>query len=196
MFKIPYWLIGSILGDTHITKNGQINIGHSIKQKEYFLLKYNKLKNLDNILSKQKQLNYTTYDHLDKRTNKIYTTLSITTLSKFKLERSLFYPDNIKKIPNNIQDIFNEESLAYWYMDDGSKNSIKGKGMVIDISNFNEHDEILIKNMMNNKFSCEVSFHRRSINNTKLYIKASSALHFSNIIRPYIIPSMEYKLTC
>ena len=81
-------------------------------------------------------------------------------------------------------------------MDDGGRNSSFGKGMVIDISCFNERDELILKTMMETKFECQVTFHRRSEKNTKLYIKSSSALHFCNLIRPYIIPSFFYKLTC
>lgn len=81
-------------------------------------------------------------------------------------------------------------------MDDGGRNSIKGRGMVFDVSCYSLNEQNLLKDMMQNTFSCQVTFHRRSLTNTKLYIKASSSSHFCNIIRPYIIPSMQYKLTC
>ena len=83
-------------------------------------------------------------------------------------------------------------------MDDGGRNSISGRGMVIDISSFSRQDECILQNMMLSKFLCDVSFHRRNgtTNNTKLYINAASAPCFCNLIRPFIIPSMLYKLTC
>jgi hypothetical protein len=193
--QTPFWLLGSILGDTHINNYGCLSISHSIKQKDYFLLKYQKLKDL-NVLSLHRQSTYYEYSHLDLRTNNVYTKLTITTLSHFLFLRNFFYPNGIKIVPKDLIPFFNAESLAFWYMDDGGRNSIHGRGMSIDISCFTIWDQELLKNMMETKFLCQVTFHRRSPKNTKLYIKTSSALHFCNLIRPYIIPSMLYKLTC
>jgi len=49
---------------------------------------------------------------------------------------------------------------------------------------------------MRTNFLLDVSFHRSGVTNTNLYIKAASAPHFCNLIRPFIIPSMAYKLAC
>ena len=191
----PSWLIGSILGDTHVNYHGRLDIGHSIKQKEYFLIKYNKLKEIS-ALSPKKALNYVNYKKLDKRTNQVYEKVSITTLSHFLYLRNYFYKNNIKFIPSDLPNYFNEEALAFWYMDDGGRNSKYGKGMVLDITCFTLNDQFILKNMMEIKFNCQVTFHKRNYKNSTLYIKSCSALHFCNLIRPYIIPSMLYKLTC
>jgi len=81
-------------------------------------------------------------------------------------------------------------------MDDGGGNSGQGRGMVFDVSSFTLEHQALLEDMMRTKFLLDVSFHRRSPTNTKLYIKASSAPLFCNLVRPFIIPSMCYKLTC
>jgi hypothetical protein len=81
-------------------------------------------------------------------------------------------------------------------MDDGGRNSSFGRGMVIDVSCFLPEHQLILANMLRTKFSLTVSFHRRSVSNTKIYISSSSAPHFCNLIRPYIIPSMCYKMTC
>lgn len=84
-------------------------------------------------------------------------------------------------------------------MDDGGRNSgnIKNKGMIFDVSNFVLDDQLKLQNLLTNKFLCRSSLHKRNTKykNTKLYIHASSAKHFCDLIRPYIIPSMLYKLT-
>lgn len=72
----------------------------------------------------------------------------------------------------------------------------KNRGMVVDVSSFTPEDQLLLENMMRTKFLLDISFHRRSESNTKLYIKAASATQFCNLIRPFVIPSMDYKLTC
>lgn len=83
-------------------------------------------------------------------------------------------------------------------MDHGGRNSGKksSKGMVFDVSNFTFDDQLKLKNLLEKKFLCGVTIHKRNTQykNTKLYIR-SSAEHFCNLIRPYIIPSMLYKLT-
>ncbi len=80
--QTPSWLIGSLLGDSHVTKRGVLNIGHSYNQLDYFLLKYNKLKELS-VLSPHMQLNYHYSERLDPRSHKIYKKLSVTTLAHF-----------------------------------------------------------------------------------------------------------------
>ena len=195
LLNYPSWLIGSLLGDKHVTKYGQLQISHSIKQKEYFFLKYHLLQEIS-ALSSYMSSHVTKYSRLDKRTNKVYQRYYVSSLSHFKELRLYFYKDNIKYIPHDIHILFNPEALAFWFMDDGGRNSSKGKGMVIDISCFSLQDQLLLQHMMLHKFNCQVSFHRKNEKNTKLYIKSESAQHFCNLIRPYIIPEMAYKLTC
>ena len=60
------WIIGTLLGDSYIDKYNRINIGHSIKQKEYFMHKFMLLKKL-NVLTPTRQPYV--YSKKDKRTN-------------------------------------------------------------------------------------------------------------------------------
>jgi hypothetical protein len=163
--------------------------------------KFNLL-NASNLLAKNAR---PTISHrLDNRTNNIYTKYSIKTrtvggASFFKEARNLFYPqpENLKIVPSNINELLTTRGLAYWYMDDGGRNSgnLKNKGMVFDVSNFVFDDQLKLKHVLETKFLCAVTIHKRntSYKNTKLYIRASSAEHFCNLVRPYIIPSMFYK---
>ena len=59
----------------------------------------------------------------DKRTNKIYSSISFKTLSLpcFNHYKTLFYISEILKIvPSNIKDLLTPRGLAYCIMDDGS----------------------------------------------------------------------------
>ena len=91
-----------------------MNIGHSIKQRDYFLFKYAKLKELS-CLTYKGSLHFRHDKHLDSRTNKIYEKFSITSKTQFLSLRHLFYPlpEEKKSIPINIQDFFTAESLAF-----------------------------------------------------------------------------------
>ena len=81
-------------------------------------------------------------------------------------------------------------------MDDGSRNSSQGKGMVIDVSSFIEEDRAKLQQILSEYFSLDTSFHYRSNTNIKLYIKAKSAQRFCDLVKPYLLPSFHYKLTC
>jgi len=81
-------------------------------------------------------------------------------------------------------------------MDDGGRNSSQGRGMVFDISGFDLKGQQLLYEILSKKFSCLVSLHRRSETNTKLCVNVGNTPRSRNLIRPYIIPSMQYKLTC
>jgi hypothetical protein len=85
---------------------------------------------------------------------------------------------------------------SFLFMDDGGRNSSYGRGMVIDVSCFLPEHQLILANMLRTKFSLTVSFHRLSVSNTIIYISSFSAPHFCNLIRPYILPSMCYKMTC
>jgi hypothetical protein len=80
-------------------------------------------------------------------------------------------------------------------MDDGGRNSQYGSGIVIDISSFDKQMHDMLRTCMLERFQIEVTFHHRSGTNIKMYIRAKSALLFCDLIRPFVIDEMKYKLT-
>lgn len=80
-------------------------------------------------------------------------------------------------------------------MGDGGRNSQYGAKMVFDVSSFSENDRATYAQVLNNWFDLVTSFHNRAEKNIKLYIRASSAQRFCDLIRPFVIPKMLYKLT-
>jgi hypothetical protein len=99
-----------------------------------------------------------------------------------------------------VCDYLDAKGLVVWFMDDGGRNSEYGSGMVIDISSFasefvNIETREAFSQGMYNRFGIETSFHLRSAQNIKMYIKAKSALHFCDLVRPFVIETMKYKLT-
>lgn len=130
------------------------------------------------------------------RTSKEHKSLRFNTRSLFKLERSLFYIDGCKVIPINFHSLCNPQSLAIWYMDDGGRGANTPLGMVLDVSSYSIKDIEMIQNVLMEKFGLITSVHFYGTRSKKLYLKKETVQLFCDIIRPFVIPSMQYKLAC
>lgn len=175
-------LIGSLLGDSSISKKNILNIGHGLKQEEYYKHK---------IQLFSPNINFLEYriEKLDKRTNNIYTSLQAYS-NKYEdiVElRNKFYPEGVKVITEEILKDFNEISLAYLYMDDGHN---LPSGCNIALCNFTINEIKLFQKFLFKNWSINSSIHKNNV----LYIKANSKKLFFYLISPYIIPSMKYKI--
>ena len=96
-------LIGTILGDGHLEKNGngvRLRVDHGMSQTEYLKWKYEELKNL----ATNKPRVIRAYH---KRNKKFYERLHFSTFSNCLLEgwRNRFYQGSIKVIPKDIDKI-------------------------------------------------------------------------------------------
>lgn len=81
----------------------------------------------------------------DKRTNKVYSSVSFATLSLpcFNHYRSMFYnSDNLKIVPINIENLLTPRGLAYWIMDDGS---LQNKGLHLNTYSFTSKEVLILK---------------------------------------------------
>ena len=98
----------------------------------------------------------------------------------------------IKIIPLNIEQYLSPITLALWFMDDGSK---LGKGAKIATNCFTKTELEKLCKILKNKFNITVTVHSGGINKGyTLYITSSSMCTFSKIIKPYMLPSLYYKL--
>lgn len=75
-------------------------------------------------------------------------------------------------------------------MDDGSKNQ-QGANIYTDC--FSLEDVKLLQNALKNKFSLHVTLQKHG-NGWRLYIPKRQMTRFTTLIKPYILPSMCYKL--
>lgn len=181
-------LLGTLLGDSSFRlgkdcKNPAISCAHGIKQKEYC---EHKTKIFENLGAHCK---YSKRHIADKRTNKLYEdyTMFIPANPNLKSWYSSFYNNKIKRIPFNLFEYFTEVSLAFMYMDDGSK---IGNTYQIATNCFTKDEITKFRIFLLEKFNLETSMFKSHV----LYIKQCSAYHFTKLIKPYIIPSMQYKL--
>ena len=110
-----------------------------------------------------------------------------------------FYTPNglgnrVRRVPQTLFNRLTPISLAFWFMDDGSK---AGYGYVLHTESFSLSDCQYLQGLLGQNFNLRVSIwsDRRSNGiKYKLYIKAASVSTFTNLIKPYIIPCMQYKL--
>ena len=175
-------LIGSLLGDSSISKKYILNIGHGLKQEEYYIHKIQLLSPNIKFLEYRRE-------KVDKRTNNLYISLQAYSNKYEDIVnlKELLYINDRKEITKEILKDFNEISLAYLYMDDGNYEKYGAK---IALCNFSDDSLILFQNFLKNKWNIDTSIHK----DKTLYVKANSKKIFIQLISSYIIPSMLYKI--
>lgn len=96
----------------------------------------------------------------------------------------------IKVVPNLLHRWLNPQVLAYWYMDDGHKD---GSGYMLNSQNYTLEEQEILADALGRKFGFEVNI-RKDRAKYRLYITAKSRDAFTKIVKPFILPSFEYKL--
>jgi len=173
-------LTGSLLGDGYIHPLGKICFEQSKLQKSYLLWKYTELSNFA-------YPKIAKVVRLDKRNNRYNNSYRFFLRQFFRSWRKIWYPNDIKTIPDNIDQWFTPLSLAVWYMDDG--HLFKGKRPLIAGECFTREDLLKIANILH---SWRIKVELRK--NNRMWILQSSVNNFMKLISPYIIDSMKYKI--
>ena len=102
----------------------------------------------------------------------------------------IWYLNGIKILPNTIEYYLTPLALAIWIMDDGSR---AGKGLKLATNNFKFDECNELANILRNKYNLKVSIHKTG-HQWNLYIHKESIINLNLIIKPYLHPSMKYKL--
>lgn len=183
-------LIGTLLGDATVSKNGQVSIVHSIKQHDYHEYK--------RFLLNGKPLFET------KKSKAAFGPNSLTEMSTYPVNaqtkhlRDVMFEGKGKTVKNIIPYI-DEIALAFWYMDDGSLNK---KAARIASCGFTLDEHYLLIDMFKTKWNLnpviDVKTTKYKGENRHYY-----GLRFDNedtenlfkLIGRHIHPSMSYKLT-
>lgn len=181
-------LIGTVLGDSSLILSGKeaspkLVCMHGKMQKEYCEYKTSIFKSIG------AKCTYAKRKTADKRTGIFYESYRLQTPANPALKQyyNSFYINGKKQFPLSLLKEFTAVSLAFMYMDDGSKinKTYQISTLCFDKESLNKFRMFLLK-----RFSLETSLFK---NNT-LYIKQSSSETFKTLILPYIIDSMKYKL--
>ena len=191
-------IIGSLLGDGHLEKRNR-GIGTRIKFEQ-------SNKNVEYLMWFHSYFSTRGYCNINKpelkkrirKNGEIYFHYSINTFtfSSFNWIHDLFYMCSegkyVKIIPHNIEQYLTPLALAIWFMDDGSK--LK-KGAKIATNCFTYKELSQLCEILKNKFNLTVTIHSGGKNKGyTLYISSQSMTTFSNIVKPFMLPTLYYKL--
>ncbi len=190
------FLLGSLLGDTHLEKRN-LGLGTRIIFEQcdqnvqylywfynYFYLRGYCSENKPNLKIRIKKGNKRFF----------YYRFNSYTFTSLNWLHDLFYKNKIKIIPQNntIWDLFTPFSLAIWFMDDGSKTV---SGYKLSTNNFSLNDIEFLRSLLFTKFNLITSVQSSGLNKGYvIYIKSKSKNNFTSLIFPYIHPCMKYKL--
>lgn len=172
-------LLGKLLGDGSLRRktNTLLEINHSYKQKDYVFWLYNEFRD---IVGAPPILRISGVNRLSYR----FTTLSVPELNCYY---DLFYQGGQKVVPKSLR--LNPLSLAVWFMDDGSRSR---SSVYFNTQQFSvENQDFLIKRLE------DLGLHG-TLNKDKSYyrirLSTRCVKHFVDLVKPYIVKSMEYKL--
>lgn len=184
-------LAGTLLGDSslqyypnHRWKSPKFKCDHGSSQEEYANLLCSKLQSLGSSIKR--------YSRTDKRTNKEYITYCVTTSCNpyFLNMYSQLYGTGKKEICSDFLKNFTIKSLAYLYMDDGYADQ---NTAYICTDSFSDESKRILVEYIKSKFGLHFSI----VNHGKYYRLRLSQYdfpRFKELIEPYIIESLKYKL--
>jgi len=193
-------IIGSMLGDGHITKWGYYSEKHSPKQLEYLKWKASFFKDI----TTDKSWDY--YETIDKRSGSLVKTHSFrSTAHSFLYEmRRLWYKDIdgvwTKVVPIEIAEWMNEQILAIWFMDDGKtdwtyRNGIKQSSGSNPISqlctdSFRVQESQNLCSILKLKYNLDSKVNMRG----RIIFTAESTNTLHQILQPYFHKTITYKI--
>lgn len=114
------------------------------------------------------------------------------TYSSLNWVYDVWYVNGVKCVPKNIKEFITPLALAIWIMDDGGR---VGKGLKFSTNCFSYEDCLLLSNVLFDKYNLRTSVQSAGIENQYIiYVFKESMPALREIVRPYIVSSMLYKL--
>lgn len=189
-------ITGSLLGDGTMrlgkgAQNVNFKVEHGLAQKEYVVWKYQILKSF---VFTEPKISYR-YDKNDEKYAKSWWFRTIRHPFFTKIYKNFYegnsYKSGRKIIPVKIKKELSPFVLAVWIMDDGSYSRNK-----IDIStySFSLPEINFLQRCFENIFDIRIKYYRDRDKGYRMYCNQEETKKLIKIIRPYIIPSMMYKI--
>ena len=114
------------------------------------------------------------------------------TYTSFNWIHELWYENGIKIVPKCIGDYLTPLALAIWIMDDGGK---VGNGLKFCTNSYTYTDCLILVNALNTNFGLKSTVQKAGYKDQYIiYIWKESMDNLRNIVYPYIIPEMRYKI--
>lgn len=79
----------------------------------------------------------------------------------------MFYELNVKRVPSNIYELLTPRGLAFWLLDDGSRDA---DGMYIGVYAFTNADVDKFMFVLQDKFTIKCSIHYNRDKKPRIYI--------------------------
>ncbi|NIA11483.1 MAG: hypothetical protein GWP10_17595 [Nitrospiraceae bacterium] len=184
-------LVGILLGDASLeTQNKgrtyRLKIEQSEKHIEYLMHLYRVFKGWCLSLPHKRDV---------ERNGKISVNFAFSTVSHgaFRFYAQQFYKNGKKKVPSLIGKIFTSVSLAYWFMDDGSRKSRQSKGIIFNTQGFSKEDVNILINLLKDRYDLD-AWLRKQKEGYQIYTSGKSFEVFKFIVLPYVVDNIKYKL--
>lgn len=190
-------LIALCLGDGHINKRDNcLQITHSIKQKSYIDYKCELISQLLNC--KKPNL----YHRKDEKHDEFVLTKGS---RFFRYIRKMLYVNGEKRFSRNILKYITPEALAIWFMDDGSHGIDRNKTTgnisahsfkLYTFTNLEDTENIIA--MLKEKFGINMYKIKKKMKDgsIKYYLqcRTKEGRKLSDLLRPYILDDLKYKI--
>lgn len=103
-----------------------------------------------------------------------------------------WYNNGVKKVPQDIDKYLTPLALALWIMDDGGR---VGNGLKLATNSFTFEDTTRLALILNQLYGIKASLQKTGvINQYHIYIWKESMAIVRQLVRPYMVSSMLYKL--
>ncbi len=185
-------LVGMALGDGHIKankSNARLTFIHCIAQKDYLNYKINLLHSVFGG-KKPKITEFNNNGYLGVRSGK--------SNRYFKILHNWLYLKNKKTFSLKILNFLTPHGIAIWWMDDGSLYMKKRDGKIHAREGIlSTYESLEVNKLISKWFSdnYDIQFIPvKSKGSYRLRINTTNLKLFIPIIKPYIIPSMHYKI--
>jgi len=184
--RLAYDVIcGTVLGDGHInSRSAHLFFAHSERQADYALFKSELLAELSPRFQTMMVAAVAGGDH-------VYGAVHVRTLAHRALgvlRRDFYVPE--KRVPSWIEHRLNDRMLAIWFMDDGYTRIRPGRQPLAEIATVGFDEEalqILLLGLARLGLPATASRGR-------LYFNVATTRALSELIAPFVPPSMRYKL--
>ena len=187
-------IIGSLLGDGYIIRkntNCIFGFNHSMCQHDYAFYKVNYLQREGITMSYEVKPECCKQSCINGRLikdNGYARGVSETNIAFNKFRDEWYNPT--KEVPNSIT-MLGPLGLAIWYMDDGTNHY--PTGCYLSTQGFNHDSQIKLVNVLKDNFDITAHIHKNK-DKEIIFIVQKDKNKFFDIIRPYIMGSMKYKI--
>jgi hypothetical protein len=192
-------ILGSLLGDMWIYKNGhsklnpEVGVKHSSKQRDYILWKYDILRNI----ARGFPIEFPGSGYGKGTTMLQFSSKSLQCLNSIY---NATHPFGRKHVTTNWLEMINHPiAIAVWFMDDGCRNNAHQASIALGRSESNACS--LLQLLMKDRWDIDTVVHThigkvgsRDITQTYLHFNKKPFDALRTLIKPYIIPSMMYKI--